>query len=233
VPDTAVSPRRTLPAMHMDLLASLPDDQRRLVAAKMIRRSYRKGDTLLFEGDVGDSLHIVTKGKIAIRTSTLKGDVVTFTVLGEGAAFGELALLEPGSRRSASAVALEPAETSMLHRSDFDDLRQRFPAVERFLVELLAAKVRRLSTQVQEALYVPADTRVVRRLADMTELYAGAAADGHVDLPVRQEDLASMAGTTRPTTNRVLKQLQDEGIVILARGRTVVVDRAALQRRAR
>lgn len=39
-----------------------------------------------------------------------------------------------------------------------------------------------------------------------------------------------MASTTRPTTNRVLKQFEHDGIVALARGRTVVGDRAGLER---
>ena len=52
--------------MDMHLLESLPDDQRHLMAAKMPRRSCRWGDTLFFEVDVGDSLHIVTEGKIVV-----------------------------------------------------------------------------------------------------------------------------------------------------------------------
>ena len=105
------------------------------------------------------------------------------------------------------------------------------PAVERFLVDVLASQVRRLSAQLVEALYVPADTRVVRRLSDVAALYDDGT--GRRDVPLRQEDLASMAGTTRPTTNRVLKQLEAEGMVVLRRGGLLVVDPTALQVRAR
>ena len=85
----------------------------------------------------------------------------------------------------------------MLHSSDFDELRRRHPSVERFLVDVLAAQVRRLSGQVLDALYMPADHRVVRRVADLAALYNTGVEP--IDIPIRQEDLASMAGTTRPT----------------------------------
>jgi CRP-like cAMP-binding protein len=107
-------------------------------------------------------------------------------------------------------------------------VRVRQPAVERFLVEVLARAVRRLTTQVTEALYMPADTRVLHRLADLAAHYATTEVDGVVVVPLTQTDLASMAGTTRQTCNRVLHGLSDAGCVSLERGRIVVIDRGAL-----
>lgn len=206
--------------MEIDLLGGLSEAERRMVIAKMVRRGFKKGDTLFFEGDPGDSLHVLVKGRVAVRTATPQGDVVTLTVLGPGSSFGEQALITAASRRTASVVALEAVETRMLHRADFDELRLRQPSVERFLVEVLAEQVRRLSGQVLDALYVPADQRVIRRIADLATLYDNGAVP--IDIPIRQEDLASMAGTTRPTANRVLRQLENEGVLSLGRGRMEV-----------
>ena len=79
--------------MNWQALAGLNPEQQRLVMSTMARRSFRKGDTLVFEGDVGDSLHLIERGKVAIRTSTPMGEIVTLTVLGAGESFGEQALL--------------------------------------------------------------------------------------------------------------------------------------------
>ncbi len=215
--------------MELDLLAGLSEPERRLVIAKMVRRSFRRGQTLFLEGDVGDSLHLLLKGRVAIRVATPDGDVATLAVLGPGACFGEQALLARDARRTASVVALEAVETRMLHRRDFDDLRARQPTVERFLVDVLAAQVRRLSQQVLDALHVPADRRVVKRLADLADLYVAGSLP--VDIPIRQEDLASMAGTTRPTANRVLKQLEEAEVVSVRRGCVTVRDLDELRRR--
>lgn len=213
------------------MLDQLSADDRRVLLSKMTRRSFRKHDTLFHEGDPGDTLHIIVKGHVAIRCSTPAGDVATLTVLGSGASFGEQALLSADAVRTASAVALEVVETRALHRNEFDVLRRTNPSVERFLTEALAAQVRRLSKQLVEALFVPADARVVRRVVLLADLYADG--DGPVNVPLRQDDIASMAGTARPTANRVLKQLENDGLISLTRGCLEVLDLVALRRRAR
>jgi CRP-like cAMP-binding protein len=83
---------------------------------------------------------------------------------------------------------------------------------------------------VLEALYLPVDVRVARRLARLAGLYAGD--NGSAEIRLTQDDLASMAGTTRATTNRVLQELAAKGVLSLSRGRIVVRDRIALDRAA-
>jgi CRP-like cAMP-binding protein len=213
------------------LLRGLADDDRRALLARLGRRSYRKGETLLHEGDPGDSLHLIDKGRVAIRVTTRAGDEAILAVLGRGDSFGEQALLSPAARRTASAVALEPVETRVLLRTDFEQLLVAQPSVEHFLVQVLATMVRRLSNLLVDAMYLPVDQRVVRRLADLAEVYA--TDEATVDVPLKQDQLASLAGSTRSTTNRVLQQLVDENIVELARGRIVILDVAALTERSR
>ena len=214
--------------MDSNLLDGLSDPDRDLVLSRMSRRSYAVGEMLILDGDVGDSMHIIEQGKVAVRKSTVRGEVVTLTILGPGASFGEQALLSTAARRTAHIVALEPVVTRVMYRSDFEALRRRHPTVERFLVDALAEQVRRLSGQVVDALYLHADQRVVKRLVDLASLYdVGRTA---IEIPLRQEDLASMAGITRPTANRVLRQLAATGVITVRRGRTTVLDQAGLRR---
>jgi CRP-like cAMP-binding protein len=79
-----------------------------------------------------------------------------------------------------------------------------------------------------EALYLPAERRVLRRLAELAELYA----DEDGSIPLTQEQLAEMAGTSRATVNRVLGEEQERGTVQLRRGKTLVLEPAELARRA-
>ena len=217
--------------MESGLLGGLSADEQRAVVALMVRRTYRKDDTLFHEGDPGDSVLIVEKGRVAIRVSTPMGDVATLAILGRGDSFGEQALLDPSATRTASAVALENVEVRALHRRQFDELRLAHPSVDRLLVELLAAQVRRLSAHLLDALYLPVDQRVLRRLRDLTDLYDRG--EHPVVIPLRQDDLASLAGTTRPTANRVLRHLERDGVIALRRGQVHVLDDDALALRAR
>jgi CRP-like cAMP-binding protein len=218
--------------MEFRLLQGLPSEHvRRVVSAARLRK-YQKNETLFHEGDPGRSVHLITKGRIAVRVTTPLGDTATIDVLGAGDVVGELALLGGDQLRSANVVALEPVETLMLDQEVFSDLRREHPEVTEIVIRVLAARLRRLDDQLLEALYVPADVRVLRRLLALADLYGEEQAS--VIIPLTQEDLAGLAGTTRATVNRVLRREEKQnGSVNLGRGKITVVDRAALAKRAR
>ncbi len=94
-------------------------------------------------------------------------------------------------------------------------------------------QVRRLSQRVLEGYYVDAEARVRLRLLDLATTYGGADPAAPVTLPLTQEEIAGLAGTSRATVNRVLRQEEARGTVALGRGRTVLLDVAALARRRR
>jgi CRP/FNR family transcriptional regulator, cyclic AMP receptor protein len=193
------------------------------------RRSFDAGEVVFHAGDPADTLHLIQRGRFAARVTTEFGDTATLNVMGPGDFFGELALLSPRAPRSATVIALEKAETLSVHELDFGRLRTERPETADVLIAILAASVRRLSMHLAEALYVPADTRVRRRLLEMAEVYGG---DDEVTVPLTQEELASLAGTSRATVNRVLREEEGFGTLKLARGRTRVTDAAGLRRRA-
>jgi CRP-like cAMP-binding protein len=215
--------------MDWPILSGLPDALKRQVFAAGRLRHFARGEVIFHDGDPGDTLHLIAKGRVAVKVSTALGETATLAVLGRGDFFGELALVEV-QPRTATVIALEPSETLAIHREDFDRLRTEHPSVQAFLVEVLGAKVRRLSDQVTEALYVPADERVLRRLAGLVPLYGDAAP---VEIPLTQDDLASMAGTSRATVNRVLREAERSGIIALGRMRVTVIDPAALAEKVR
>jgi CRP/FNR family transcriptional regulator, cyclic AMP receptor protein len=214
--------------MEWPLLRHLPADQRRRLLAAGRSHHYARREVVFHEGDPGDSLHLVQRGHVAVRVTTPLGDVATFTVVGPGQTFGELALLDDAEIRTATVVALEPTETWALHRDQFNRLRAENPAVDRVLVEVLAGYVRRLSDQLVQALYLPADKRVVRAILSLAEVYRD-----RRDIPLTQDDLASLAGTSRATANRVLGQLEQSGALVVSRGHVTVVDQDRVTRAAR
>jgi CRP/FNR family transcriptional regulator, cyclic AMP receptor protein len=213
------------------VLAELPEEDRRRVLQAARRRRYAHHEVIFHEGDPGDTLHLIAKGRVAVAVATLLGDTTTLSVLGAGQFFGELALVGNQPVRTATVTALEPTETLTLRQQQFDQLRRDHPTIDRFLVALLAEQVKRLSTQLLEALFVDAETRVLRRLLDLAQEY-GQGQSGTI-IPLTQEDIATMAGTTRPTTNRVLRDAEAAGALRTARARTEIVDPSILSRWAK
>ena len=212
------------------LLDALSDDDRRRLLATTHRGTFAAGEVIFHEGDRGDSVHLIERGHVAVRIGTPLGDVATLTMLGPGSAFGELALIDGNERRSATVVAIDTTHTRVVDHGEFERLRRDYPQIERFLVELLAAQVRRVSGLAVEAMFVPADTRVLRRLLEVAQQFGE---HGGTVIALTQDDLASMAGTTRPTANRVLKRAETDGLLRLGRGRIEIIDADRLAKRAR
>jgi CRP/FNR family transcriptional regulator, cyclic AMP receptor protein len=211
------------------LLAAVPEPQRRQLLSGASRHRFSRGEVLFHEGDPGDSLHLIVKGHLAARATTPLGDTATLRVFKPGESFGELAVVSPGPR-NATVVALEAAETLALHVSHVDAMRAEYPNVDRVLVDALVAEVRRTSRALVEALYLPVEKRLWRRLLELAEMYG---ASPPIEIPLTQEDLAQLAGTTRPTANRMLRDAEQHGIVNTARGRIEVCDLETLRRKAR
>jgi CRP-like cAMP-binding protein len=215
--------------MEWRLLEGLPESDVRELLAIARRRVFRRGEVVFHRDDPADSLHLVQKGRFAIKIMTPLGETATIGVRGPGDSFGEMALVDESARRAATVAALEDAETFAVYQAEFRRLRSRHPQVDQLVIGFLTTEVRRLDELLLEALYIPVERRVLRRLAELTGTYAGR--DG--EIPLTQEQLAELAGTSRATVNKVLREEQRRGTVELRRGRTIVVQRDEIARRAR
>lgn len=209
------------------LLDDVPPAEREAVLEVARRRTFRRQEVVFHRGDPADSLHLVVNGRFGVEITTPFGDTALLNLVGPGQFFGELALIAPDAARSATVTALDAAETRSIHRVDFDRLRVRRPDVTNVLVMALAQRVRQLSELLVDASFTSAETRVLRRLAEV------AGADGAERIPLTQEQLGQLAGTSRATVNRVLNDAAARGEIAVGRGRIAIVDGEALARRCR
>lgn len=218
--------------MEWQLLRDLTEGERREVLAAARRRQFKRGEVLFHEGDPADTVHFIAEGRVMARRTSPMGDSVAFRVIGPGRALGDVAVVSSARRRSSTVTALEPTTTLSLTFTEFAQLCKAHPGIQTHLATLLAARVKRLSDHLLEALFLPTDRRVVRRLLDLCDQYESGP-EGPVSIPLTQTDIAELAGATRPSTNRVLRSLAAEGLLRLRRGQVDVVDRAGLRRKDR
>jgi CRP-like cAMP-binding protein len=198
----------------------------RMLRATCPHKRYHRGEVVFHEGDPGRALHLIDRGRVAVRLTTPMGDVATLDVLHAGDTFGEQALVDAAGERTATITAIEHTETLALDRAGFDRIRAEHPGVDHFVMMVLSARLRSTSRQLLDALYLPADTRVVRCVARM---YAIFSTDSDGTIPLTQADIASMAGVTRSTANRVLKAAQAKGVLRAGRATLEILDVARLQ----
>jgi CRP-like cAMP-binding protein len=207
------------------LFDGVPVEDVRSVLAIARRRRFARNEIVFRQDDLAETLHLVVGGRFAIVRRTAVGEESLLAIRGPGDAFGELALVLE-ARRSATVTALEPGETLSVHQLDFDRLREHHPSVDRMLVSLLAAQLQRMNQLLAEAFYESAERRVLRRLLDLGAAY------GEQPITLTQEQLAALAGASRATVNAVLSAERKRGTIEVRRGSTVIVDPAAIARRA-
>jgi len=216
------------------LLTALTEEARASLLRRCRRRQYGRGAYLVYEGDPGDSLHLIVRGRVAVLLGGADGNPFTVALMGAGDFFGEQALLNRAAVRGATIQAIEPTETLVVGRGEFEELRQQHPEVDRLLIGVLVAMVDRLTRQVAELTDVPGTVRIYRRIVALAELYADDAgpATDPIEIPLTQDQLAGLAGVHLRLTSRVLGEARAAGLLDTSKRRLVVRDLEGLRQRA-
>ena len=195
------------------------------------RRRFRRGEVIFHQGDPGDSLHIVASGAVKIVLPSAEGEEAIIATLRPGDFFGELALFD-GAPRSATAAALDSADTLVLPRAVFTELLADMPGLRDALLSGLAHELRRLTSQVEELHFLDLAGRLAMRLTRLArETQPDAHGEIRLDWPYTQSDLAAMIGGTRQSVNRLLSELVEQDLIRIEPDALIIADLDALARR--
>ncbi len=184
---------------------------------------------IFHEGDPASVMHLIDIGHVAVKLTTPMGEIGLIDIFQPGDTFGEQSLIDGVGVRTATTVAVGRVETLSLDYRSLCGLRDNHPDVDRFLLMLVGARLRATSQRLLEALYLPAETRVLRcvdRMYQMFDMGSGAS------IPLTQNDISEMAGVTRSTANRVLRQAQQAGLLRITRAHIDVCDVSGVRRKA-
>ncbi|MDY7105468.1 MAG: Crp/Fnr family transcriptional regulator [Actinomycetota bacterium] len=196
------------------------------------RRLFRAGETIFREGDAATSVHVLRAGLVAVRVGPGHGDDILLAILGPGELFGEQAALRAHATRVASVEAIRDTRTLEIPRASFEELRRCDPAVDRYLLETLSARMNRLAELLVDALRRSHETRIVSALTQMAELEGEGPRNGPLELQLTQRALGELAGVPLRTTQDKIRRLVADDLVRPAgRGRLVVVDLPGLRAR--
>src|SRR5262245_13382436 len=126
---------------ELPLLAKLPTEDLRALAAIARVQDHRAGVVVFHQGEAGDSLHAIVEGSVRISVVAPSGAETTIALLGAGECFGELAILD-GRSRSANATAAVATRTLVVTRPDFIRWLSDKPKSALLLLETLSLRLR-------------------------------------------------------------------------------------------
>ena len=207
------------------LFRSLADEQLADLSPIFRRKSYPIGSFIITEGSSGDFLFLLNRGAAKVTRESEEGREVIFAFLREGDIFGELSILD-GRDRSANVVALEDTEVYILERDEFLKVMEGYPAISVQLLQELARRIRASDRQIEYLALKDSESRVLLalgRLAGETGIAETHLFITEIKLPM-QQDLANMAGTSRETVSRVLKSLEQKGLITRSVGKVQLHD---------
>lgn len=199
------------------------------IAALAVQRGYRRGEIVFSAGDAGDALFGVVSGRIRISTGNADGREIFLNIMEPGDTFGEIALLDGGTR-TAAATAMEASELVSLRREPLFGLLEKEPKAALELLRLCGERLRWTSGLLEDAALLDAPARLAKRLLSLSELH-GEVVDGGRKVRISQEELASFLGVSRQAVNEQLQDWKAKGWVTLGRGTVTVHDAAALRRK--
>jgi len=163
---------------NITMFELLDEDDRRALAGVVDEVNVAAGNTLFQAGDPGDSLFIVRLGQIELFIKDTAGQKIVLHTAEAGDMFGELAMLDSGSR-TATALALTNVELLVLDRDDLVLLFQRKPEAALHMLASLTSLTRkadellrtRVSRNVNEEMEV--HSTILQRIADWLAWFSG------------------------------------------------------------
>jgi CRP/FNR family transcriptional regulator, cyclic AMP receptor protein len=186
------------------------------------RRTARKGQTILAEGDPPRSLYFILSGSVAVRLRNWHGHEALLALMHAGDFFGEMGLFPGSDGRSATVEAATDCNLIEIPYPVFIELTRRHASLWLELAGQIAARLRSVNRRMAEMPRLHAKDRVWVVVAELAERAAGPRDAGGVQLRVRREDLGKLAACSREAAGLALQELAAEGRLRLS-GQSIFV----------
>jgi CRP-like cAMP-binding protein len=132
---------------NVQLFSQLTSKDITRLGRAVVERSYKKGDTIVKEGEQAVAFFIVIEGKVEVSQSTGSKKAQVLNTLGPNATFGEMALLD-GGPRAATVKALDDTKCLVLSRWDFVAELQTNPHMAVAMLPILSRRLREVEAKL-------------------------------------------------------------------------------------
>ena len=196
---------------HSPLFEGWADQALERLSQRLYLARHEPDKLLIMEEDGGGTVYFIIEGWVKIRTHNREGREITLNILGPGEIFGEMAALA-ASVRSCDVLSVTPVLVGSLSARDFMHMVQTEPLMGLRLSQLMARRLRQLNRRlrVRESDSV---ARVVDVLLFLAEGQGRTSAQG-IEIPnLPHRELGSLSGLTRETVTRVLRKLEQDGVI--------------------
>lgn len=191
--------------------------------AQAHKRSYPPKHTILHAGDIPTSLYLILEGSVSIMLEDKDGREIVLAYLGPGDFFGEMCLFP--EQKARTAIVRTRAQPTLVAEATYTSFRQFAASHHDIMYEIagqIAARLRDTSQRLRDLAFLDVAGRLARILLDLSKKPDAQQHPRGRVVKISRQELARNAGCSREMAGRVLKKLEEDGLVI-SQGRNIVV----------
>ncbi len=188
------------------------------------RRRFAAKTTIIYAGDRCESLFFLIKGSVTILIEDDDGREMIISYLNPGDFFGEMGLFgqEGSAARSAWVRAKSECEVAEITYTKFRELVQQDPDILYTLAGQMAERLRQTTRKVGDLAFLDVTGRVARTLLALCKQPDAMTHPDGMQIKITRQEIGRIVGCSREMVGRVLKTLEEQGLVSV-KGKTMVV----------
>ena len=209
--------------LRPQLLQAIPNVEEFLRFCEI--RDYPNRTTLLREGEQSDKLYLILDGSVSVMVEDEadEGHRLVVSYLNLGDFFGEMGLFgDEDEARSAEVVTKEASKVAEISYERFMKIKAQFPDILFAIAAQMATRLRKTTYKLKNLAFVDVSGRIAHTLMDLSKQPDAMTHPDGMQIKITRQELGKIAGCSREMAGRVLKALEQDGLVSVA-GKTIVV----------
>jgi CRP/FNR family transcriptional regulator, cyclic AMP receptor protein len=186
------------------------------------RRKHPNKTTIIHEGEKCDSLYYIISGSVTVVLEDDEGKEAVIAYLNPGDFFGEMGLFELDESRSACVRTKSEAEIAEISYSNFSAYTKAHPEILYTIGEQMAHRLRSTTQKVADLSFLDVTGRVASCLLDLSKQPDAMTHPEGMQIKITRQELGRIVNCSREMAGRVLKTLEEQGLVEV-HGKTIVV----------
>lgn len=186
------------------------------------RRKYPVRSTIICAGDNSDSLFYIIEGSVSVILEDEEGKEMVVAYLNKGDFFGEMGIFEAEETRSAWVKTKTACEIAEISYEKFRHLSKTEPQFLLDISKQMAKRLKQTTQKVGDLAFLDVTGRVAHTLLDLCKQPDAITHPDGMQIKITRQEIGRIVGCSREMAGRVLKTLEEQGLVQV-KGKTMVV----------
>ena len=187
------------------------------------RQDFKPKSQIIRTGEISSSLFFILDGSVSVVVEDDGDHDMVVSYLNPGDFFGEMGLYgDDNEPRSAMVIAKTQCEVAEISYERFHKIRAQFPDILFAIGQQMAERLRVTTRKLSDLAFVDVSGRIAHTLLDLCQQPDAMTHPDGMQIKVTRQELGRIVGCSREMAGRVLKTLEDDGL-LTASGKTIVI----------